>query len=253
MLEPQAVANVLGPLGAPVANVLKSWPIITSALQWAGIADHATLVAAAATVNVECGPWVPIEEYGGWSYYVQEFGPYEATYHGRGYIQLSWSSNYLHYGQEIGINLLGNPALALDPTIAAKVLALYFREHNIPAMADAGNWYGCRVAINGGTNGLGPFLDAVNALLSGPSGTPVTRVAIRGALKRAPNHTSEAAIAEDGRPAILSAGLAVEFTPDPSPGPTHGQQVTPHWAHVTVIGGNVHGWYLRDHLQTTWS
>jgi len=41
---------------------------------------------------------------------------------GRGYVQLTWDSNYEKAGDALGVDLKGNPDLALDPLIAFKVL-----------------------------------------------------------------------------------------------------------------------------------
>jgi putative chitinase len=43
-------------------------------------------------------------------------------YFGRGYIQLTWDYNYKKMGEWLGIDLLKNPALALESEIAAKIL-----------------------------------------------------------------------------------------------------------------------------------
>jgi predicted chitinase len=85
-------------------------------------------------------------------------------------------ANYRAYGEALGVDLEGNPDLALDPVISAAVFALYFATHRIrwlpaPAslmncadLARAGEWRGVRVAVNGGVNGLARFLEIVNAL-----------------------------------------------------------------------------------------
>ena len=97
-------------------------------------------------------------------------------YKGRGFIQLTGRANYRSYGNILGVNLEGNPDLALDPDIASQVFAVYFTDHRIrwlaaPAplmnsadLARAGEWEGVRVAVNGGRNGLALFLQYVNAL-----------------------------------------------------------------------------------------
>jgi predicted chitinase/uncharacterized protein (DUF2345 family) len=46
-------------------------------------------------------------------------------YIGRGYIQLTGRGNYAKYGQMVGKDLLGNPALLADPTTAAEVSVKY--------------------------------------------------------------------------------------------------------------------------------
>ena len=43
-------------------------------------------------------------------------------YFGRGYVQLTWDYNYKKMGQWLGIDLYGNPSLALDPSIASKII-----------------------------------------------------------------------------------------------------------------------------------
>lgn len=43
-------------------------------------------------------------------------------YYGKGYVQLTWKANYLKYGQKLGLDLVGNPDLALRPDIALFVL-----------------------------------------------------------------------------------------------------------------------------------
>ena len=43
-------------------------------------------------------------------------------YFGRGYVQITWDYNYKKFGEKIGVNLLGNPDLALRPDIAGKII-----------------------------------------------------------------------------------------------------------------------------------
>lgn len=81
----------------------------------------------------------PVHEYGGNAYFTRMYdilGNRSAMarrmgntqpgdgikYCGRGYVQLTWKNNYLNIGKEIGINLVANPDLAMDPKIAAKVM-----------------------------------------------------------------------------------------------------------------------------------
>ncbi len=258
MYTAEQIASVTG---APLANVQATWPATVQALAWAGIDDHWTRIAAIATIATETGAFFPIEEEGNWNYFLSEFhSEYEAQYHGRGTIQCSWSYNYKHYGDLIGIDLLDSPALALRQDVAAKVLALYFKEHNVPGMAAAGEWYGVRRSINGGLNGIDTQMRVVNALLNlpeppdGPAPTPppppVTTVAIAGALKTEPNNTSPAAIGPDHKPVHLAVGQVVTFSHDPDFPHDPGDITTPHYAHVSLPNSPVHGWFLRSQLQT---
>lgn len=81
----------------------------------------------------------PIKEYGGPKYYNRLYGvegdnpsrarrmgntaPGDgARYCGRGYVQLTWKSNYAKAGKALGIDLVGNPDLAMNADIAARIL-----------------------------------------------------------------------------------------------------------------------------------
>jgi hypothetical protein len=256
MLRAQDIATALAAQQVPPTNVTANWPIVYQALRAAGIADRATQIAAAATIVVETGvtidginrTFTPIPELGDEAYFRNELGN-DWQYHGRGYIQITWSANYAHYGNELSIDLLHNPDLALQPEVAAKILALYFREHGIPALAAASDWPGVRHAVNGGENGFDVFLTAVKAL-SGlqdvPDAPPVTKVAVAGALKTTPDHAGPAALDAQRKPVLLTIGTVVRFSPDPHTG----QQTTPDWAHINLVSSPVHGWYLRAALQT---
>lgn len=65
----------------------------------------------------------PIEEYGkgkGRPYGIKNAKG--IAYYGRGFVQLTWDYNYKKAGQKLKIDLLNNPSLALDLTIATKIL-----------------------------------------------------------------------------------------------------------------------------------
>ncbi|MNT94203.1 hypothetical protein D3C72_2358390 [compost metagenome] len=59
---------------------------------------------------------------------------------------------------------MGNPDLALDPKISARIMAMYFKDRNIAAKAERGDVEAVRRAVNGGTNGLARFEAAVDKL-----------------------------------------------------------------------------------------
>ena len=48
-------------------------------------------------------------------------------YYGRGYVQLTWKSNYETYGKILGIDLVNNPDLALDHKVALFILVHGFK------------------------------------------------------------------------------------------------------------------------------
>jgi putative chitinase len=66
----------------------------------------------------------PIEEYGRGKgrKYGAPAGPYGNIYFGRGFVQLTWLTNYRRAGEEIGIDLVRHPERALEPGIAALIL-----------------------------------------------------------------------------------------------------------------------------------
>jgi hypothetical protein len=169
-------------LGCPIGNLKRNWPLVCGALAEQGMADRPVQIAAIATIGVETGSFAPIPEWASGNEYegradLGNVYPGDGRrYKGRGYIQLTGRDNYRSYGKLIGVDLEGNPDLALDPAISAQVFATYFQIHKIrwyayPAplmncadLARAGEWEGVRVAVNGGRNGLSAFLQFVEAL-----------------------------------------------------------------------------------------
>lgn len=158
----EQVANVLG---APLANVEAHLPRIYAALDEQGIGDRPTIIAALATIGVETGSFLPIRE----AWWLSEewrranFRYY--PYYGRGFIQITWESNYRHYGDLLGVDLVDNPDRAMEPEIAARILALYFVAHNIPTLARQPDWYAVRLAVNGGDTGWDHFARLVDAFV----------------------------------------------------------------------------------------
>ncbi len=48
-------------------------------------------------------------------------------YYGRGYVQLTWENNYSNYADILGVDLVGNPDIAMQPEIALYVLVHGFQ------------------------------------------------------------------------------------------------------------------------------
>lgn len=88
-----------------------------------GLTDLRWLAYMLATVLAECGRnMAPVPEVGR-----GQGRPYGSSvnghvYYGRGYVQLTWNFNYRKMGQLIGVDLLNHPDLALNPTVASKIL-----------------------------------------------------------------------------------------------------------------------------------
>lgn len=167
---PVSAEEVAQKLGAPLENVQKYWPHLSKAMEDAGINQPSAMVALLATIKAETGSFAPISEYGGGGAYEgrRDLGNTQPgdgnRFMGRGFIQLTGRANYREYGQKLGIDLENNPDLALDPGVASKIMVQYFKDRNIPAKAEAGDWQGVRVAVNGGLNGWDTFKGAVNDL-----------------------------------------------------------------------------------------
>jgi hypothetical protein len=169
LFTPEQIAACLG---SPVANVRAQWPLVVAALQEFGIADEAVQIAAAATIGVESGTFLPVREawwldrdYGyEWAEGYRQRNFRYFPYYGRGLIQLTWDTNYARAEQELGITgLVDNPDLALEQGNSARILAWYFATHGgaplIPIAARAGRWTEVRRLVQGGSAGLGNFMN----------------------------------------------------------------------------------------------
>lgn len=82
---------------------------------------------ALATAHHECHRFKGMEEYGrgrGRDYGkpVTLIRGRKVTYHGRGFVHLTWLQNYLKMERKLGVPLVDQPDLALDLKIAAKIL-----------------------------------------------------------------------------------------------------------------------------------
>jgi peptidoglycan hydrolase-like protein with peptidoglycan-binding domain len=170
-LTPAQIAAICG---CPAANVAQHWPGLAKALAECGLTDRASTIAAVATIGTEVPSFLPINEYGDTAYFTKmyegrrDLGNTEpgdgARYHGRGFIQLTGRANYRAYGQKLGQPLEQHPELALQPDVAAQVLAHYLADHGIAGLAGRGDWEGVRRAVNGGLNGWDRFSSLVERL-----------------------------------------------------------------------------------------
>ena len=81
---------------------------------------------------------------------------------GRGLIQLTGKGNYEKYGKLIGVDLLNNGDLALDPLNSYKVASVYMKGRTFKHVL-ANDLTKARKSVNGGTNGLDHVNGAYNA------------------------------------------------------------------------------------------
>ncbi len=166
-LDPGEIARALD---VPEENVKQYLPHIIQAMADKGITDPNAVVGILATIKTEVPNFAPIEEYASGAAYEgrSDLGNTQAgdgvRFKGRGFIQLTGRANYEEYGRKLGVDLVGNPDLALDPKISAKILVEYFAERGVDDKAASGNWEGVRRAVNGGMNGWNTFIAAVGDL-----------------------------------------------------------------------------------------
>jgi hypothetical protein len=81
---------------------------------------------------------------------------------GRGLIQLTGKANYETYGRLIGVNLVSNGDLALDPINSYKVASVYMRGRTFKYVL-ANNLEKARRSVNGGTKAIEEVNGAYNA------------------------------------------------------------------------------------------
>lgn len=150
----------------PVDNVASDWPLVYAALVKAGIGDYNTCCAALATIAIETAhTFKPVEEAfwldDAWRYANLRYAPYW----GRGYVQLTWLSNYVYYGRLVGHpEIVTQPAKALESAIAAPLLAAFFKNVGIQNAAAAENWPETRRLVQGGYAGLDEYTAIITAL-----------------------------------------------------------------------------------------
>ncbi len=173
-----------------IGNIKANLPTVLDALVSAKLPDKAMVLMALGTIRAETESFEPISE--GKSRFNsspsghpfdlydnrQDLGnkgaPDGANFCGRGFVQLTGRHNYTRYAGEINVNLVGNPALANDPQIAATLLAKFLgdRENQIREALTANDLATARRLVNGGSNGLDRFTDTFNAgmhLISEPA------------------------------------------------------------------------------------
>jgi len=181
--------------GYPVERVNRYWPVLVAALNAEGIGQDPVLQAAAATLKAELPTLAPMsEQYNGdpYTYFESRYGASTsigktlgntepgdgALYRGRGFIQLTGRSNYTAMSKRLGVDLVSNPALALDAYQAARIFAAYFKDRGVASAAMAGDWEQVRRRVNGGLNGWDRFSDVLGKLGGAITGSPGTSLGL---------------------------------------------------------------------------
>lgn len=168
--SPETIAQITR---APLDSVARNWPLIYSELLAVGQASKASCAGVIGTIAIETGStFEPVEE----AYYLDtEWDVVETwrkthlrywPFYGRGFIQLTWQTNYQAYGERLNLDLVGQPQLAGHPTIAAKILALYWADRDIQAAADRYDWTKVRLQVQGGDGELDRLKRIANYLMN---------------------------------------------------------------------------------------
>ena len=136
------------------------------------LTDNRWLAYMLATVYHECdGSMQPIEEYGkGRNLPYGKLDPLtKQIYYGRGFVQLTWKTNYQKFGELLKQDLVYHPELALDIQIATQVMFLgmtqgIFTGKRLQNYFDGTteDWINARRIINGTDKAVGIAVYAKN-------------------------------------------------------------------------------------------
>jgi len=177
---PEVTAQIVSQIFpfTPLGNIKANLPVVLGAMDAAELADKEMVLMALATIRAETESFEPISE--GVSRFntspqgmpfdlynnrkdLGNVGPPDgANFCGRGFVQLTGRFNYTKFGKEIGRDLVGDPALANDPKVAAELLARFLSDKESAirqALADK-DLRTARKLVNGGSNGLDRFENA---------------------------------------------------------------------------------------------
>jgi len=163
----------------PLPPISKNLPLLLAELEAASLTWPPIVLAALATIRAEAEGFEPIDEFisrfntspGGTPFDLydnrRDLGnmgsPDGAAFKGRGFVQLTGRSNYTRLGTRLGLpGLVETPEHANDPAIAAKLLAAFIAENELPMKRAllAGRLATARALVNGGTYGLARFSEA---------------------------------------------------------------------------------------------
>lgn len=168
---------------APSIFVDKYWPVVQVSLPASNITDNKNRLSAfMATIRVESNNLQDVEE---GLYYkdplrlatifrrvfdvnknkqidgpdIEAARPYARNpkalskvlyngFHGRGLIQITWEDNYRAYGNSVGVDIVNNPDLLLEPEHAVGSACWFFRTKGCFVPADRGDMDGATRIVN---------------------------------------------------------------------------------------------------------
>lgn len=154
-------------LHAPIANVETHWPLIVEALAALEILTPNVEVAAIASIGAESYLFAPEKEAGSEAHFRRTYefdrglGNMEpgdgAKYCGRGFLPLVGRSAYARFGKLVAADLVAQPELAMDPAVAARILAYDFTLKGVAKAAAEEDWVKVRRLIHGDLSGWKRF------------------------------------------------------------------------------------------------
>jgi len=110
------------------------FPRILAECQKQGVTDKAQVAYILATTVHESGAGAHMLEFASGSAYEgrRDLGNNQSgdgvRYKGRGYVQITGRNNYTNWSKKLGVDLVGNPALAQRPDVAARILVQGMRD-----------------------------------------------------------------------------------------------------------------------------
>ena len=150
--------------------------LVTKAARAGGITDPVELAAFLAQVAVETGDFSTIKERGNRKYiermYDRKYNPQGAKgigntkigdgwrFRGRGFLQITGRYNYSAASKAIGVNLVKNPELLMQPEIAAKASVWYWKWRVRPNVTDFNDTAKITELVQGGASHLDRRQDA---------------------------------------------------------------------------------------------
>jgi putative chitinase len=139
-------AKIIAEVGGALAETLESY----------GITSRLRIAHFLAQICEESAGFRTTEEFASGSEYegrIKGLGNTESgdgpRFKGRGLLQLTGRTNYKDYGAALGVDLVGNPALAAQPTLSLKIACEYWKRNNINLDCDRDDLLTVSRKING--------------------------------------------------------------------------------------------------------
>lgn len=157
--EKEAVLVTAGQLSeisgnADLKTLEKYREALVPEMRKAGITTPLRMAAFLGNVCQETDRLKTLEEYGGYNYWLyldrNSGRAGEWRYHGRGFLMNTWKAAYANLSRVLDVDLVSNPDLLKRPALAAKAATWFWKQHNLNAYADRGEFKKVCAIINTG-------------------------------------------------------------------------------------------------------